>query len=224
LPRHGAEERAAGHLDVEPFIDEQRAVRGAPVGGVEPLESVLAAEDRVLHLTVSARVRPVDFVVRTHHGRDTRVGRKGERSDVDLAQGLRIDLHVVGPVVADEVFDLRHDALALRALDLSRGDLARQVRIFPEGVVGAAEGEVAHDVDEGFEHHVLPESPGVLGDDHAVLLRVVAAPRGCKTHGRGHPRGPDAHRDSRRPVREPQRGYAQAGQAGPCAGLAHSAR
>ncbi len=164
---------AAGHFHVESGVDEVDGVDRAPIGGDEAFEADLVAEDFGEGGLVAAGEGAVEAVVGAHDGGDVGAVDGGiEWRDVDLVQGLVVDkgAAAVG-VVADEVLDLRHDVLRLDALDFADAHFAGEERVFAEGVVAAAELEVAVDVDEGLQGDVDAEGAVFAADDDAIHLR-----------------------------------------------------
>jgi hypothetical protein len=79
------------------------------------------------------------------------------------------------------VLDLRHHVLRLDALDLGHAHLAVRKRVFAEGVVAAAEFQVAVDVHKGLQRDVDAQRAVFAADHQAVLfgslaLKVAATP------------------------------------------------
>ena len=136
-------------------------------------------------------------------------------------QGLRIDEHVgrVG-VVADEVLGLRHDALLLDPGDFGGAHFAGQEGVLAEGVVAAAEGEVAVDIDKRLQHNADAVRLRLAANQRSVSQRVFAAEGGRKAHGRSGRDGWNAGQHSGRAVGQAHGRNAQPFDAGQVAGLA----
>jgi hypothetical protein len=91
---------------------------------------------------------------------------------VDLVQRLVVDVRAAAVgVVAHKVLDLGHDVLRLDALDLGHAHLAGQERVFAEGVVAAAEFEVAVDVHKGLQGRRRCPARGLRGRSPARFPR-----------------------------------------------------
>ena len=73
--------------------------------------------------------------------------------------------------------------LRLDALDLRRAHLAGQERIFAEGVVAAAELEIAIDIHERLQRDVDAQRAVFAPDHHAVILAILGAE--CRGHAHG---------------------------------------
>ena len=166
---------------------------GAPVGGDEPLEPELLAQHGRQQVRVLAGGGAVDVGVGAHHrGRGARLDRVLEGGQVDLLLGLGADHGVVGRgvpagllVVDREVLDLGHRPGRLDALDLGRAEGAVEVRIFADGLEGAAPARVADDVDRRAEVDRGPLGR-LLGPDHvAVELLGGGVPGGGGVDRRG---------------------------------------
>ena len=182
----GRDEAAgAGHLEVESVVDEVGRVRGAPVRSDEALEADFLFQNLVCVSGFPQAYGP--FTLLYEHMMDDTPGghRIHERRDVDLVQRLRVDDVVVAAVVSDVVLGLRHHVLRLDATNHSRADLPGEQGSSPIGVVAAAEGDVAVDVDERLQDHVDTEGAGIAADHHAVLLGIFAAEGGGEAHGGG---------------------------------------
>ncbi len=91
--------------------------------------------------------------------------------------------------------------------------------IFAEGVVAAAELEVAIDVDEGLQGDVDAEGAVFAADDEAVVFGVFDAEGGGNAHGGCFALRGMAREHAGRSVGEAQAGNAEARNAGEISGL-----
>ncbi len=191
-----------------------------PVRGHEAFEADLVAQDFGQSGFVAAGERAIQAVVGAHDRRDAGLDGCVERGDIDLVQRLVIDVGAgaIG-VVTDEVLDLGHDVLGLDALDLGRADLAGQEWIFAEGVVAAAELEVAIDVHKRLKGDVHAKRTIFAADHQTIVLSRLAAEGGGHTHGGGFALGRMAREHSRRPIGKAQPRNAETRNPGHVAGL-----
>ena len=92
-------------------------------------------------------MRPIDPAIRSH--KRPRLGillRQHERHQVNLTQRAWRHLNINGEplvflVVADKVLDGCADAVGLKALDVCRCQMAREVRVFREGFESLRDGQ-----------------------------------------------------------------------------------
>ncbi len=194
---------------VHPAADEFSPVRRAPVGSHESPEPVLAAQDLIDRLVVTAGIGAVDLAVGTHDGGYAGIDDGLEGRQVHFAQRLAVDERVVGAVVGDEVLGLRHDARGLRRDHELRGECPRQYRVLTERVVGAFPGGIAVHVDERLQDDVDAERARITADERAIGRRLGATEG--RRHGErgGHPRRFVTHQHAGWPIRKAQVRYTQ---------------
>ena len=138
----------AGHFEVHAGLEALDAVRRrrAPVADDIAVKAPFVAEDVGQQPLVLRRIRAVDAVVRAHDRPGLRLahGRLKAR-EVDFAQRALVDDAVAGHavvllIVGGEMLQADADVLALHAVDVARGQLARQVRVLGKVLeVSAAE-------------------------------------------------------------------------------------
>ena len=138
----------AGHLKIQTGLKALDALRRrrAPVADDIAVEAPLIAKDLGEQALVFRRIRAVDAVIRAHDRPRLRAAHGGlKASEVDFAQRTLIHNAVAGHavvllIVHGKVLQADADILALHAVDVTRGELARQVRVLRKVLeVSAAE-------------------------------------------------------------------------------------
>ena len=103
----------------------------------------------------------------------------------------------------------------ISATPISRGEEG----IFAEGVVAAAEFEIAIDVDEGLQGDVDAESARFTANDEAIVFSIFDAEGGGDAHGGGFALGWMAREHARRSVGKAKTGDVETRNAGEVSGL-----